>query len=194
MKNKIKENVFDVNDDLTDFLIWSLNNISIVGMVPFETPVWTIENVTSTLMYRKTPYQIQMFSVPGNTIIPEHTHPNVDSYEVYLGGNINFSHSGKYVILSEELRSEIDSNLALPRGRVIRVLPNEKHGGVFGPEGGVFLSVQKWLNNVTPHCVAADYTGVVMGSDHLKKVKCGNPVLKNNLTEDDVVKTQNNLI
>jgi hypothetical protein len=32
-----------------------------------------------------------VFIVPENTIIPEHVHPNVDSIEVYMGGNIHDS-------------------------------------------------------------------------------------------------------
>jgi hypothetical protein len=174
-------------DSLTSFLEWALSNLSILGMAPYKNPVWKIQDVTSTLLYRQPPYQIQLFSVPGNTIIPEHTHPNVDSYEVYVGGNINFSHLGKFVIRSEELCEDPVHKIAMPRGQVIRVRPNDKHGGVFGPEGGVFLSVQEWLNGVEPHCVAADYVGVVMGEDHYKKVKFGNPVLKEKLSELDVV-------
>ena len=30
-------------------------------------------------------------------VVPEHTHPNVNSYEIYLTGTIFFSHSGKWV-------------------------------------------------------------------------------------------------
>ena len=174
-------------DDLTVFLEWALNNLTIVSMVPYKNPVWKIQDVTSTLLYRQPPYQIQLFSVPGNTIIPEHTHPNVDSYEVYLGGNINFSHLGEYVTPAEKICEDPENKTAMPRGGVIRVHPNDKHGGIFGPEGGVFLSVQKWLNGVEPHCVAADYIGVVMGEDHYKKVKFGDPVFKNQLSEADVV-------
>jgi hypothetical protein len=178
-------------DGLTDFLNWALQNLTIIGMVPYKNPVWKIQDVTSTLLYRDPPYQIQMFSVPGGTVIPQHTHPNVDSYEVYLGGNINFSHKGKYVFKEEELKEEENFKTSVARGGILRVRPDEEHGGVFGKEGGVFLSVQKWLNGVEPHCVAADYVGVVMGEDHYKKVKFGQPVLKQHLSESDVINNSN---
>ena len=55
----------------------------------------------------------------------------------------------------------------------MRVRPNDVHGGVFGPGGGVFLSIQHWLNGVEPHCVARDYTGITMGRDHQSKVLFG---------------------
>jgi quercetin dioxygenase-like cupin family protein len=174
-------------DELELFLKWSLKNLNMLGMVPYAKATWSIEGVTSVLMYRKDQYQIQMFIVPENTIIPEHTHPNVDSYEVYVGGNIKFSHSGKYVLAKEVEGENPNTKTALGRGSVIRVKPNDKHGGVFGPGGGVFLSVQHWLNKVEPHCVAADYTGTVMGEDHYSKVICGKPELKATLTENDVI-------
>jgi hypothetical protein len=59
------------------------------------------------------------------------------------------------------------------------------HGGVVGEGGGVFLSVQHWLNGVKPHCVAADYDGVAMGEDHLAKVVYGKASAKRTLTAKD---------
>jgi quercetin dioxygenase-like cupin family protein len=176
-------------DELDLFLKWSLDNLTLIGRVPYAQPIWKIQDVTSVLMYRENQFQIQMFIVPEGVIIPEHTHPNVDSYEVYVGGNIKFSHSGKYVLTKELEGENPDTKTALARGNVIRVKPEDKHGGVFGPGGGVFLSVQHWLNNVKPHCVAADYIGTVMGEDHYDKVICGKPELKKTLNENDVVLT-----
>jgi len=173
-------------DDLTEFLEWVFTEMPPIWATPKENAVWRIGEVTSTLLYRQGPYQVQLFSVPGNYIIPEHTHPNVDSYEVYIGGEINFSFEGNYVHSLEELEVN-DCGLCKARGDVIRVKPNNKHGGVFGPSGGVFLSVQKWLNGVKPHCVAMDYTGVCMDEEHYKLVVAGTPVLKKDLTEYDVV-------
>jgi hypothetical protein len=54
-----------------------------------------------------------------------------------------------------------------------------------GPEGGVFMSVQHWLNGVEPHCVAADYSGIVMGDHHLSTVKFGDAIKKDSLTIKD---------
>jgi hypothetical protein len=174
------------SDDLSIFLQWVLNDLPSLWAIPKANSVWRVGEVMSTLLYREAPYQVQMFSVPENTIIPEHTHPNVDSYEVYLGGNIRFSFEGEYVHSKEELETDEDG-LCKARGSIIRVRPNNRHGGVFGPGGGVFLSVQKWLNGVQPHCVAMDYVGVCMNEDHYNSVVSGEPELKSNLTEKDVV-------
>jgi hypothetical protein len=174
-----------MSDDLEMFLNW-YTRVPSIGMVPTVDPVHYLDGVTCVTMYRKAPYQVQMFIVPPNHIIPAHTHPNVDSFEVYVGGQINFSHSGKWVATEEEVYGEIDEMPQL-RGRAIRVLPNDLHGGTFGPKGGVFLSVQKWLNGKEPTCVAADYDGPVMGPEHMAHVTDGAPELRKTLTAADAL-------
>lgn len=158
----------------------------VLGAVPFAGAVSKVQDVTSILLFRKDQFQVQMFAVPEGTIIPEHTHPNVDSIEVYVGGNIMFSHSGKYVFPKDGIFA-LDGPLrcANKRGATIRVRPNDVHGGVFGEGGGVFLSVQHWLNGVKPHCVSADYDGITMGEDHLAKVVHGEASAKKKLTAKD---------
>jgi hypothetical protein len=170
-------------DELTAFLEWWAKAPN-VGFVPFDSPVHYIDGVTCVTLYRKAPFQVQMFIVPPDYIIAEHTHPNVDSYEVYCGGNINFSHSQKWVAPQEMLVPD-EQGLAKMRGQYIRVRPNDLHGGTFGPQGGVFMSVQHWLNGLEPTCVASDYIGVVSGPEHLAHVKTGAPVFKEVRTPKD---------
>lgn len=173
------------SDPLENFLRQFLTKGSPIGYVPLHGAVRYIDGVTAVLWYRKAPFQIQMFVVPPNHIIPEHTHPNVDSYEVYIGGQIKFSHSGKFVFVDADLETPVENGLPAKRGGVIRVKPHDLHGGTFGPSGGVFYSVQHWLNGVQPHCVSADYTGVVMGPEHKAGVVFGDAVLKESLTATD---------
>ena len=150
------------------------------GAVPYG-PVVThsIEGVTSILWFRKEDVQVQLFAVPPDYIIPEHTHPNVDSYELMVGGDIEFSKNGDWVT-AENLETHfsvdinIEAGLHPSRGSIIRIYPDTPHGGAFGPRGGVFMSIQQWLNGVEPHCVSHDYDGVVMGDHHLAGVKKGN--------------------
>ncbi|HYD17819.1 MAG TPA: hypothetical protein VEF76_05020 [Patescibacteria group bacterium] len=161
-------------DELQKFAHSYLQNAGALAAVPFHGAVDRVENVTSVLMYRSGQFQVQMFIVPEGTIIPEHVHPNVDSIEVYVGGNYRLSHSGKFTNLEEDI-AEDNNHLktAKLRGHMIRVRPDHLHGGVFGKGGGVFLSIQHWLNGVKPHCVARDYSGTTMGPDHKNKVVYG---------------------
>lgn len=168
-------------DKLTHFRNWYLKNAGALAFVPFDSPSHMIDGVTAVTMYRKGEFQVQMFVVPPGHIIPEHTHPNVDSYEIYVGGDIKFSLGGKWV---DGDVVEGKHGLANSRGVSIRVHPDSPHGGVF-PRGGVFLSVQRWLNGVQPSCVSSDYVGAVMGPQHMARVTTGVPVLKTSLTATD---------
>lgn len=179
-------------DLIERFLEWFLKEGPTIGMVPMADAVGTVEGVTKVTWFRRKPFQVQLFIVPPHYVIPEHTHPNVDSFEVYLGGQINFSHGGRFVSRWEEQGAD-DNGLSRYRGNVIRVRPNDLHGGTFGPSGGVFMSVQQWLNGVEPHCVAADYHGVVMGPDHAAKVVFGKAILKDRLDARDAASAEEEL-
>ena len=169
-------------DDRTRVLVSFLKHAGTIGAVPFRAGkvVHQIEGVTSITWYRQDQFQVQLFATPPNYIIPEHTHPNVDSYEVLLGGDIRFSKHGRWVE-PEHLAFQLDESSAAPgthpfRGSCIRVLPSDRHGGMTASSGAAFLSVQCWQNGVAPHCVAADYTGKTMGSGHHAAIKAGQPV------------------
>lgn len=164
-------------DALAQFAKWFLNESPRFGLIPTKDSVTYIEDVTSVLWYRQGQFQVQQFIVPPNYIIPGHTHPNVDSFELYLGGQMQFTVGGEFVISEEQANSQGKHGEAVMRGKTLRVRPNDVHGGIFGPSGGVFMSIQHWLNGVKPHCVTADYNGPVLGKDHFSKVKTGKPLM-----------------
>lgn len=129
-------------DDLEDFKNWWLK------LRPFNTPQTNIlSHVADTygvVLYRQKPYQVELFNVKPNSEIKLHIHPNVDSYEVFIGGDIDFVCDGVWQKVG-------------PIGESIRVYPHAWHGGKFGKRGGCFLSIQKWLNNVDPKFVGDDW-------------------------------------
>ena len=100
--------------------------------------------LSGVVLYRRGQFQVQLFILPPFTEIDLHTHPNVDSYEVFVSGDIDFICDG---VLHNE------NSL----GSSIRVGPNCVHGGKFGYNGGCFLSIQKWLNDVPPTSVGYDW-------------------------------------
>lgn len=129
-------------DTLEEFKNWWLTHR------PMNTPKDNVVNKNGNLqgvvLYRHNQYQVQLFIVAPNSFIEPHIHPNVDSFEVYMGGEIDFVCDDKWYTQSE-------------LGNSIRVKPNSYHGGKFGPSGGCFLSVQQWLNDVPPTSVGNDW-------------------------------------
>jgi hypothetical protein len=129
-------------DDLEQFKNWWLTNRPL--NTPQENALSHVAETHGVVLYRQNPYQVELFNVKPNSEIPAHIHPNVDSFEVFIGGDIAFMCND--VWYSQDVI-----------GASIRVLPNSYHGGKFGVRGGCFLSIQKWLNGVTPKFVGDDW-------------------------------------
>ena len=85
-------------DDLSYFADWYLNSGNIKRIyTPFRNPLLFVEKVTSVVLYRKDNFQVELIICQPNTVIPEHEHPDVDSYELFLYG-MKFTHSGETII------------------------------------------------------------------------------------------------
>ena len=156
----------EFNDDLSHFLEWYLKEKPGVCIPINEQPVFFVEDVTGVVIYRHKDYQVQLFTCAPNGVIPSHTHPNVDSFEVSLWG-MEFSLEGKKIIsIKHSLNSKTFSYLP------IRVLPKSEHGAKAGVKGGCFLSIQRWLNGVKPTSVGNDWAGDLnMGNNHSTQIK-----------------------
>ena len=182
-----------MSPDLTDFALAFSRNAKSHGYIPSDVvATYKIQDVTAVVWFRESAYQVELFIVPPNYIIPEHVHPNVESYEMFLGGDISFSHSGRWVTSDRLIMLPGSSD---KRGALVPIETNDLHGGAFGPRGGVFMSIQKWLNNIPPHSVGGDYTGPVMGEQHFNSVKSGDAIMKkqSELTWRDAASLEENV-
>ena len=148
--------------ELKDFKKWYLENKQI--QTPFDNPIMFIDGISGITLYRKKPFQVQMFICKPNTIIKEHSHPNVDSYELFLWG-MTFTHKGK-TIIDQDMAFKEKNNLPRCSYWTLRVKPGDVHGGFSSSKGGSFLSIQKWLNGKTPKNVSEDWNGETLGPKH----------------------------
>ena len=164
-------------DHLHEFARAFLDRNPVSANMFFDGPTSKIAEVEASLLLRMGAFQVQLFSVPANYIIPAHTHPNVDSFEVYIDGSVKFSHRGRFVF--DAVETIISEDYTSYSWRMLRVKPADRHGAVVGSRGARFLSIQQWLNGVAPDCVACDYTGPVMDVSHLRLVKAGAPEARN---------------
>lgn len=104
-------------------------------------------DVTETLLYSDGQFQVEMLSVTPNTILTTHSHPDVDSYEVYVSGDLTFEVDDKSYVPTESYSD------------YVRVPDGCTHGGKTGERGGVFLSVQLWKNGVKPTFISENWNG-----------------------------------
>ena len=144
---------FEPETDLEVYLKYFFDTKPI--LFPPKNPLNFVEGVTGYTINRYNQFQTQLFIASPNTEIPDHIHPNVDSFEVAISG-MTFRHSGEVIGTPETMQS----------GEAIYVAHNDWHGGVSSSTGGCFMSVQKWLNDVTPSSVERDWNGETMGNLH----------------------------
>ena len=135
---------------------------------------------TSLILHRDPPYQAQLILKCPDSVMPPHRHPNVDSIEVYVGGHMQLVLDGVFVCpgASVGLDKCHPVKVAALRGSAVRVFPNQLHGGVIGTSGGVFLSVQKWLNGLPPTFVQFDWSVPALHEEHLRRLQVTIPLLK----------------
>lgn len=180
-------------DELDEFALWFVSQGPNLGKVPVMSAVTTLGhdgkggNVMSGVWYRKGQFQVELLMIAGPWIIPEHTHPNIDSYQILLGGQIRFSRGGEW-LTPETYQVDVNKDGTSPyRGQRIRVNHNDPHGGVVGPHGVMYFSVQHWLNGVEPHSVGLDWNGRTASQEQLDKLKFGTALFEKEKTEQMAV-------
>jgi hypothetical protein len=139
-------------------------------------PMSRLGPVTGYRAYREGQFQVEFFTVPPDYVIPAHTHPDVDSVEVYIRGQIRFTHGGRFVFETTSTVTGPDDGSY--QWRLLRVRPEDRHGAVTGAEGAMFISIQRWLNGRAPTSVATNYTGPAMDPEHFKLIDSGEPELR----------------
>lgn len=183
-------------DELYDFLTWFMAQGPVLGRVPVVSAVSNMGlvpeggNLMSGVWYRKGQFQVELVMIAGPMIIPEHTHPNVDSYEVLIGGQIRFSHTGKWMIPETYSTDMLEDGISPYRGSTIRVNHDQLHGGIVGAGGAMFFSVQHWLNGVAPHNIATDWDGYTASQKQLDVIKSGNAMFCNEKVEQMAVSSK----
>ena len=148
-------------DALSKFADWYLheNCKGVLNRIkPPKEEVICVDGLTPFQLYQQPPFQVELVICQPNVNIPEHLHPNVDSFEVCLYG-MTFWHEGD--LFDPDLLSIYDT---------IRVRPQHKHSAASGPIGGAFLSIQHWLNGVPMKKIGQDWEGESLGVQHKVKV------------------------
>ena len=179
---KLKEFLVDYitnTSAISDAVLLDKNNFNNLN-------IYDVEGFNSHIQFRNNQYQVQIFSTPPNFIIPEHKHPNVDSFEVYLSGDIDFSLGGSWLS-----NWDIKDHTFIDNLFIVQVEHNAIHGAIFGEGGGRFMSVQHWINEVNPSCVGLDYDGLGVSTkqSEVDKVK-----FKKNVTVYDAAYDDKDII
>jgi len=138
--------------NVRDFAHWWLTH------KPIQCPggaISRIGKISGITLYRNGQFQVQMFIGEPLSSAPKHSHPNIDSVEVVLSGELILDEAGT----------------AIKPGDVVPVAPGEFHVARAPKEGVCFLSIQKWLNGVNPTSVVDDWDGKPIDDNHAEALR-----------------------
>ena len=162
-------NIDPTEDKLSHYANWYLSTKDIGNIyTPNNDGLLFIEGLTGIVLHRDKSFQVELFTCNPNVTLPEHTHPNVDSYECFLYG-MEFTHSGETIIDAEEALQE-ENGYPIHAYQTIRVRPNDLHGGTASGRGGAFLSLQHWLDDIEPTHITSNWDGHPMGTIHSEQI------------------------
>lgn len=156
-----------VFDELDAFARWYLGT---VGPVPYS-PIEAVSKVgpfTGLVLYRDGQFQAQLWICDPNSEIPSHCHPNVDSLQIYVAGQVYLTLNGEQVVKPEDVRETAEGVIARS-GFCLRVRPTDYHGAQIGPAGGAFMTIQRWLDG-KPKSVELDWEGDPVDTEHKEKL------------------------
>jgi hypothetical protein len=123
---------------------------------------------TGLVLYRQPPFQVELWIVAPNTEIPEHAHPNIDSFLVHVTGDLTVF-VGEEMVLGPVQTVARPDGVCKSNGNWIRIRPGQQHAGRTGPLGAAFLNVQLWLDG-KPRSADSDWKGDALNEEHKKKL------------------------
>jgi hypothetical protein len=149
-------------DRLSEFLAWFLCH----GLAAARPAgIYDYGPVRSLVLFRGGEFQVELFTVaPGYGFGAEHRHPDVDSYEVHVWGEIVLTINGQD---SAPVQLDIGGRPFL----ITRVTPDDWHGAHPMSAGGAFFSVQHWLNGVPPTSVGLNWVGAPPSAEHALRLQ-----------------------
>lgn len=159
-------------DPLLSFAAWYQTHI--YGNLSFAQHYGTYPTKLgqSLTIFRVPPFQVQLFLFSEGSVITPHCHPNVESYECYVAGDMELTidyQDGKGLVpttIKEFIAPDEDGRTRC-NGAMLRVPAGVDHGGHVDcvtagarPVGGAFISIQYWRNGVDPSGVQFDWQGM----------------------------------
>ena len=136
---------------------------------PVNNAVQFYSSIAGITLWQENNFQVQMFICKPNTKIENHVHPNVDSYEVYLNGDVDFYINNKKVVDDKFITGEKNGH-SRAYGMTARIKPDTLHSAFIGDRGGSFLSIQHWLKGNPSH-IGNDWVGKAVSKEHENNIK-----------------------
>jgi hypothetical protein len=145
----------DTWNTIEDFVDWYMNSKMPI-MIPWDAKTTMTDDATAICLFRKPPYQIEMYIIHPNKTVQTHAHPGLDVITMILGGGKTTTKSVTGVSTSWGYISE-------------NLKQGETHAGQVrsrNNDGYVILSFEKWPDGVEMTSAAIRWTGKTAGPMH----------------------------
>lgn len=157
-------------DTVEEFCNWYISNGMPINF-PEKVEVFLTDDATSVCLFRKGQFQVELYLILPHPNVPIHEHPNVEAIEIRLDNSRKID--------GEVLRT------GQSHGPGIRMIAEER--------GFPLISVQKWLDGISPTTISIRWKGRTVGPKHDKLIKrfCPETLVLNGYA--DVTKQNNYL-
>lgn len=146
--------LFAVKDDLHDYAAAVLARMQ-EHLARRPLAVQTFAGFDCAVLHRVGNMQAELVQGKPGEVIHMHTHPGVDSIELYVAGHFTLK-------VGERL---------IPRpikGAGVRIAQDAPHCGKVGEEGVAFLSCQRWAT--PPSFIAMSWRGRALSDEHARMI------------------------
>jgi hypothetical protein len=137
---------------IEDFVDWYMQSGQPL-MIPWNAEVIASDDATAICIFRKAPYQVELYLVHPSIVIPVHAHPEMESIVVSIGGGC--------------LGTRLDNGMSSIWGfKGNKIQGEQTHGGQgfgFSPKGYAMLTFQKWPEGVPLTSAAVHWKGDTAG-------------------------------
>lgn len=135
-----------------DFLKWTFSELR-----PIE--VRNSGNRMSMILYRQPPFQVELVTWMPGTVVPAHTHPNIDSIQLAVSGELALVLGPDEDATNDLIERSQTWKASTLKKRPIRIGPGVWHGGKASKAGATFLSFQQWTEGVKQTAAGIDWRG-----------------------------------
>ena len=140
--------------------------------IPPHEPVYKTDNSRSVVVYREGQFQAELYLVKPNTSSPEHSHPGVDSIIVPWGGEFDCTRNGEFKDLSGIYSASTSEGTSQAFGFITaRLDDSHTHALHAYGKGAVFLSIEKWREELEPDSVTVRWDGAPVGEEHKRAIR-----------------------
>ena len=145
-------------NNLVDFTLWCFNK-GLALKPPLNAEVFTTDDATSSCLYRHGRFQLEVYLIHSEPVIPQHEHPGVESLEVPL---VSLSFDQNIKNLDQFILGD-----GMSHGMDIRTRADIR--------GFVLYSAQKWDDGLEMSTIASRWKGHTAGPKHEALIRRFNP-------------------